>query len=80
MDGKQIKPELELVWGAANIGQVVNLNTRQTFHALETKAIPAKKVGGRWVALASRQCSSEAWARQKHGQDARGTRRTSPQR
>ena len=48
MDGKQTK--LELVWGAANIGQVVNLNTRQTFHALETGAIPAKKVGGKWVA------------------------------
>ena len=48
MDDKQTK--LELVWGAQNIGQVVNLNTRQTFHALETGAIPARKVGGKWVA------------------------------
>ncbi len=41
---------LSLIWGARNIAGAINLNTRQTFYALETGAIPAKKVGGKWVA------------------------------
>jgi len=41
---------LDLIWGAKNIGEAVNLEPRKAFHALETGAIPAKKVGGRWVA------------------------------
>ena len=41
---------LDLIWGAANIAKVVNLNPRQTFYQLESGSIPAKKVGGKWVA------------------------------
>ena len=41
---------LDLIWGAERIAQEINLTTRQTFHQLETGAIPAKKVGGKWVA------------------------------
>ena len=41
---------LGLIWGASEIGRVCNLNPRQAFHALETKAILGRKVGGRWVA------------------------------
>lgn len=40
----------DLVWGAQAIGKVVGLTERQTIHLLKTGEIPAKKVGGRWVA------------------------------
>ncbi|RWL87719.1 MAG: DNA-binding protein [Mesorhizobium sp.] len=42
--------DLELVWGAEAIALVIGAKPRQTFHLLETGQIPAKKVGGRWVA------------------------------
>lgn len=41
---------LDLIWGAKAISAVIGVNPRQTFHLLETGQIPAKKVGGRWVA------------------------------
>jgi hypothetical protein len=40
----------ELLWGAEAIGAALNINARRAFYLLETKAIPAKKIGGRWVA------------------------------
>ena len=46
----QAKPGLDLIWGAENIGLVCNLSARQTFHMLKTKKLPAKKIGGKWVA------------------------------
>ena len=42
--------KLDLIWGEAAVGRVCNLSPRQAFYALETGSIPAKKVGGRWVA------------------------------
>jgi hypothetical protein len=49
---------LGLVWGARNIGRVIHLNERQTYHLLETGAIrAARKVSGkarsRWFASVS---------------------------
>ncbi|WP_246684049.1 MULTISPECIES: DNA-binding protein [unclassified Mesorhizobium] len=41
---------MELVWGAEAIALLIGAKPRQTFHLLETGQIPAKKVGGRWVA------------------------------
>jgi len=38
------------IWGAANIGEVIGKPERATFHMLEKRLLPAKKVGGRWVA------------------------------
>ncbi|MBZ9695509.1 DNA-binding protein [Mesorhizobium sp. CO1-1-9] len=43
-------PSIDLVWGAEAIATVIKAKPRQTFHLLETGQIPAKKVGGRWVA------------------------------
>jgi hypothetical protein len=41
----------ELVWGAVAISEVIHQTPRQTFHLLSKKgALPARKVGGRWVA------------------------------
>jgi hypothetical protein len=39
----------EPVWGAENIAKVIGRTTRQTFGLLEAGALPAKKIGNRWV-------------------------------
>lgn len=41
---------IDLVWGGANIAALIGRTQRITFHLLETGQLPAKKVGGRWVA------------------------------
>jgi hypothetical protein len=39
------------VWGAAEIGRIINRNPRQTHHLLSSGHIKsARMVGGRWVA------------------------------
>lgn len=50
MDHTKNDIRIDLVWGAAAIAIVLGAKRRQTFHLLETGQIPAKKVGGRWVA------------------------------
>lgn len=42
--------DLGLLWGAAAIAAALGRTRRQTFHLLETGAIPARRVGGRWCA------------------------------
>jgi hypothetical protein len=39
------------VWGARDIAKVINRPERATFHLLEKGLLPAKKVGGSWVAI-----------------------------
>jgi len=39
---------LNLIWGAAAIAQAIGRTERQTFHLLESGALPARKIGGRW--------------------------------
>lgn len=41
---------MELVWGATEIAKLIGRSPRSTFHMLENGELPAKKVGGRWVA------------------------------
>lgn len=41
---------IELIWGGDNIAKIIGRTKRITFHLLETGQLPAKKVGGRWVA------------------------------
>jgi hypothetical protein len=41
------------VWGAAEIGRIINRNRRQTHHLLTSGLIKsARRIGGRWVANA----------------------------
>lgn len=40
----------DAVWGAVEIGKEINRSARQTFHLLESGALPARKVGKSWVA------------------------------
>lgn len=47
---KQADDAMELVWGAEAIAQFIGRSTRSTFHLLDSGELPAKKVGGRWVA------------------------------
>jgi hypothetical protein len=43
--------ELEVVWGASAIADLINLERRQVYYLLERDLIKAaKRVGGRWVA------------------------------
>lgn len=41
---------LQLVWGADAIAKIIGRSTRATFHMLSSGELPAKRVGGRWVA------------------------------
>lgn len=41
--------ETTLIWGASAIARSIGRTDRQTFHLLDSGALPAKKVGGRWV-------------------------------
>jgi hypothetical protein len=40
---------LNLIWGAREIAAALNISERKAFHLLETKKLPAKKIGGSWV-------------------------------
>ncbi len=40
----------ELIWGASAIARTIGRTDRQVFHLLEKGAIPAKRIGNRWVA------------------------------
>ncbi len=44
----------DVIWEAAQIAKVINRTKRQTVYLLEKGQIPARKVGGRWVASRSR--------------------------
>ena len=39
-----------ILWGATEISVAINRDVRQTFHLLEKKLIPGKKVGKMWTA------------------------------
>ena len=41
--------KLDLIWGAEAIALAISVPVRRAFYLLETGALPAKKVGGRWV-------------------------------
>lgn len=42
--------QLDLVWGGEEIAKVIGRTPRIAFSLLEKGELPAKKVGGRWVA------------------------------
>ncbi|RWX74452.1 DNA-binding protein [Neorhizobium lilium] len=42
--------KMDLIWGGEEIAKVIGRSPRITFHLLEKGELPAKKVGGRWVA------------------------------
>lgn len=52
-DSKQVNG-LDLVWEVEEIARVIGRTKRQTFHILYKGELPAKKVGGRWVAERSK--------------------------
>lgn len=47
-------PKLDLIWGVSAIAKVIGRTDRQTFRLVEAGELPAKKVGGRWVAERSK--------------------------
>jgi len=40
----------DLLWEVSAIAKAISRTERQTFRLLETGQLPARKVGGRWVA------------------------------
>lgn len=44
----------DLAWGVGEIAAVVERDERATYHLLATGQLPAKKVGGKWVASKAR--------------------------
>jgi hypothetical protein len=40
----------DLIWGAEEIGREIGRPTKKVFYLLERGYIPAKKIGGLWVA------------------------------
>ncbi|WP_421360260.1 DNA-binding protein [Agrobacterium rosae] len=51
------KSNIELIWGGEEIAKVIGRTKRITFSLLEKGELPAKKVGGRWVAERSKLIS-----------------------
>ncbi len=51
------KENIDLIWGVEAIAAFIGRNERQTFDLLNKGKLPAKKVGGRWVAVRSRLVS-----------------------
>ncbi len=43
-------PLIDLIWEAEAIAEVIGRTPRQTHHMLAQGLLPARKVGGRWVA------------------------------
>lgn len=41
---------LDLIWEVAEIAKLIGRTPRATFHMLQNGQLPARKVGGRWVA------------------------------
>jgi hypothetical protein len=39
---------IEAIWGAIEIGKVINAGPRRTFYLLEKGLLPARKIGGVW--------------------------------
>lgn len=48
---------MDLIWGADKIAKAIGRTRRSTFHMLDGGQLPAKKVGGRWVAERGRLMS-----------------------
>jgi len=40
--------DIQAVWGASEIGRIINAPLRRTFYLLERGLLPARKVGGVW--------------------------------
>lgn len=45
-----IETSMDLIWEAGEIAKLIGRTPRQTHHMLAKGELPAKKVGGRWVA------------------------------
>jgi hypothetical protein len=47
-------PDNDIVWGAREIGRVINRSERQVFHLIELGVLPVKKLHGIYSASARR--------------------------
>lgn len=54
MDTASREEAAALLWGVGEIARAISRPERATYHLLAGGHLPAKKVGGRWVASADR--------------------------
>ncbi len=47
-------PAADLAWGVEEISKAIGRDKRATYHLLANNKLPARKVGGHWVASKSR--------------------------
>ena len=40
----------DVIWGAEEIAKAIGQTQRATYHLLANELLPAKRIGGRWVA------------------------------
>jgi hypothetical protein len=40
----------DVIWGATSIAKAIGQTERATYHLLASGLVPAKRIGGRWVA------------------------------
>ena len=58
---KPKKPQaLQALWGAKDIGAVINKSRRETYYLLEAGRLPAQRIGRQWV---STRGQLKAWLR-----------------
>jgi hypothetical protein len=50
----ELEQKMDLIWGGEEIAKVIGRTPRVAFALLEKGVLPAKKVGGRWVAERSK--------------------------
>ncbi len=49
MNSLNVNTNINLLWGTKAIAKYLHINTRRAQYLCEQNAIPAQKVGGRWV-------------------------------
>jgi hypothetical protein len=65
MSDQLVRPDNDdgdvLCWGAVEIGATIKRTPRAAFHLLESGALPARKVKGRWVASRRNLLNPQTW-------------------
>ena len=59
-----------MVWGAVDIGKLINRTPREVFYLHRQKLIPTRNVGGQIVAERDKLCDLSQWPKQSEQEPA----------
>lgn len=62
-----MEKESRLIWGAAEIAEIINRGVRATYHMLESGYLPARKAGELWVAKQDELRDLARWPKGESG-------------